>query len=101
MDISDIVKDLIQEHHRYILECEKNSTEIEKQRAIIKAKTKELQMYTELAQKHFQYKIQERERLFKSASSVLEKAMQIGDIDIAQIAIRTIEVVHNKSPFSF
>lgn len=99
--ISDIVKDLIQEHYRYISECEVNSTETEKQIAIIKTKTKELQAHTELAQKYFQYQMQERERLFKSASTVLEKAMKTGNVDFAQTAIKTIEVVHNKSPFSF
>ncbi len=99
--ISDIVKDLIREHYRYISECEANSTEAEKQIAVIKVKTKELQAHTELAQKYFQHQIQERERLFKSASAVLEKAMETGNVDFAQIAVRTIEVVHRRSPFSF
>lgn len=99
--ISDIVKGLIQEHYRFISECEANSTKMQKNIAVITAKTKELQGHTELAQKYFQHQIEERERLFKSASAVLEKAIETGNFDFAQIAIKAIEVVHNKSPFSF
>ena len=45
--------------------------------------------------------MQERERLFLSASAVLDKAIELGNMEIAQIALRTIEIVRHKSPFSF
>lgn len=99
--VSAIVNDVIQEHYRYLSECEVNSTEVAKHTALLKAKSKELQAHTEMAEKYFTHQMQERERLFKSASVVLEKAMELGDIEIAQIAVRTIEVIHKKSPFSF
>lgn len=99
--ISDIVVELIQAHYKYLSKCEADSTEMEKQVAIIKAKTKELQAQIELKQKYFQIQMQERERLYKSASVVLEKSIEIGDVDMAQIAIRTIKIVSNKSPFSY
>ena len=62
---------------------------------------KELQAHTELAEAYFSRQMQERERLFRSASAVLEKAIEQGNVEIAQIALRTIEIVHHKSPFSF
>lgn len=99
--ISDIVNDIIREHYKYISECERNITEIEKDIAILKVKTKELQAHTELTAKYFEHQMQEREKLFNSASAVLEKAMKKGDFEFAQIAIRVIEVIHKKSPFSF
>lgn len=99
--ISDIVKDLVKSHYRYISDCEINSTEIEREISVIKLETQELLAYRELAQKYFQYNLQERERLFKSSSAVLEKSIENGDAELAQIAIKAIEIIHNKSPFSF
>ena len=102
MDIvAGIIKDLVQEHYRYISECEAESTETERQIALIKEKTKELQVHTELAEAYFSHQMQERERLLQSASAVLDKAIELGNVEIAQIALRTIEIVHHKSPFSF
>lgn len=51
--IAGIIKDLVQEHYRYISECEAESTETERQIALIKEKTKELQVRTELAEAYF------------------------------------------------
>ncbi len=99
--IAGIIKDLVQEHYRYISECEAESTETERQIALIKEKTKELQVRTELAEAYFSHQMQERERLFLSASAVLDKAIELGNMEIAQIALRTIEIVRHKSPFSF
>ena len=79
----------------------KDITEIEKSIAILKSKSYELKVQTELAEKYFSQQMSERERLFKSATQVLDKAMNTGDVEFAEIAIRVIEVVHNKSPFSF
>lgn len=99
--ISDIIKDLINEHYKYISECETKSTELVRQTATIKAKTKILQAHTDLAKKYFQYQMQEREQLFTSASKMLEIAIKTGDTEIAQIALKTIKIIHKKSPFSF
>lgn len=99
--ISDIIKDLINEHYKYISECETKSTELVRQTATIKAKTKILQAHTDLAKKYFQYQTQEREQLFTSASKMLEIAIKTGDTEIAQIALKTIKIIHKKSPFSF
>ena len=99
--ISDIIKDLINEHYKYISECKKKSTELVRQTATIKAKTKILQAHTDLAKKYFQYQMQEREQLFTSASKMLEIAIKTGDTEIAQIALKTIKIIHKKSPFSF
>lgn len=99
--ISDIIKDLINEHYKYISECEIKSTELARQTATIRAKTKILQTHTDLAEKYFQYQMQERERLFTSASKMLEIAIKNGDVEIAQIALKTLEIIHKKSPFSF
>lgn len=99
--ISDIVNDLVREHYNYISECEKQGTERTKKIAIITAKTKELQAYTDMAEAFFSHQLQERDRLFDSANKVLDKALENGDVDFAQIAIRTIEIVNRKSPFSY
>jgi hypothetical protein len=99
--ISGLVNDIVKEHYVYISECERNSSEMAKNIAILKAKTKELQVNRELAESHFQHQMQERERLFSSASKVLDKAMKEGDVEYAQIAVKAIEVIHKKSPFSY
>lgn len=99
--IKDLVNDIIEAHYIYISECEHNSTEVNKNIAILKVKTKELQANIELATNYFQYQMQERERLFTSASKVLDKAIKNGDIEFAQIAIKAMEVIHKKSPFSY
>lgn len=99
--ISNLIKELIENHYKYILQCEKNSTEMKRQAAFIKAKTKILQANTECAEKYFRYQVRERERLFESASKLLDQAIKTSDTEIARIAIKTIEIIHNKSPFSF
>lgn len=99
--VADIVKDLVAEHYAYLSECERDHTENEKRIAVLKAKSGELQANIQLAEKYFSQQMADRERLFNSASKVLEKAMTTGDSDYAEIAVRIIEVVHNKSPFSF
>ena len=99
--ISDIIKDLIHEHYKYISEYETKSTELLRQTATIKAKTKMLQAHTDLAEKYFQYQMQEREQLFTSAYKMLEIAIKTGNTEIAQIALETMKIIHKKSPFSF
>ena len=95
-----IVKDIISEHYAYLSQCERNSTETEKSIAILKSRVYELQARTDLAEKYFNMQMGERERLFRSASEVLNKAMNTGDSEYAEIAVRIMEVVHSKSPFS-
>ena len=99
--IIQIAKALIEENCKYMMQCEINSTEAEKQIAIIKEKTKELQANAEMAREYFQHQIRERESLFQSANALLEKAIETGNVELAQLAMRTIEIVHNQSPFSF
>lgn len=99
--ISDLVSDIVKEHYLYISECERNITEVEKNIAILRVKTKELQANTKLAERYFQHRMKERERLFASANKVLDKAIKNGDTEFAQIAVKTIEVIHKKSPFSY
>jgi hypothetical protein len=99
--IADLVNDIVKEHYAYLSECEHNITETSKSIAVLKAKTKELQAYTELADQYFQYQMQERDRLYRSAMEVLDKAIELGNEDMAAIALMTIALVHKKSPFSF
>lgn len=97
--MSKLINEIVQEHYAYISESDRNHTEMEKKIAILKAKTKKLQADGELAESYFFHQMEERERLFSSANKVLDKAMEEGNIEFAQIAIKTIEVVHKKSPF--
>lgn len=99
--IADIVNDIIAEHYDYLSVCEKNITETERSIAILQVKTRELQAQAELAEQYFNFQMKERERLFDSASKVLEKAMKTGDSEFAEIAVKVIEIVNKKSPFSF
>lgn len=99
--ISSIINDTIQEHYKYLKNFELESTEREKNIAILKLKAKELQTYTEISKKYFDYKMEERRRLFKSAVDVLEKAIKTGDEEYALIAAKVIEIIHMKSPLSF
>lgn len=99
--ITGLVNDIVKEHYAYISESERNSTEMAKNIAILKEKTKKLQANRELAERYFSHQMQERERIFSSASKVLDKAMKEGDVEFAQIAVKAIEVTHKKSPFSY
>lgn len=99
--MSALVNDIIAGHYAYMSECERESTEKEKQIVLLKTRTKELQANTELAEKYFTVNMQDRERLFQSALSVLDKAMENGDVEYAQIASIVIKSVRSKSPFSF
>ena len=99
--IAELVSDLVQEHYNYLSACEKRSTAQYKEIASLTAKTKELQANIELAEKYFQNKMKERQRLFQSASKELDVAIKNGDIESAEIAVRTLAVVHSQSPFSF
>lgn len=99
--ISKLINEIVQEHYAYISESERNRTETDKKIAILKAKTKKLQADGELAESYFFHKMEERERLFSSANKLLDKAMEEGNIEVAQIATKTIEVVHKKSPFKY
>ena len=99
--IKEIVKELVREHYSYLKECENNLTNIHKDTATIKAKSMELQAYRELASEYFKYQLKEREQLFKLASNILDLAIQNGDIELAEISISTINIVTNKSPFTF
>ena len=99
--ITKIVNDIVSEHYIYLSNCEEDSTKIEKSIAVLKVRNSELQANRELAECYFNMQIKEKERLFNSASKVLEKAIEKGNVEVAQIALRSIEIVHKKSPFSF
>ena len=102
MDImTEIVKDLIGEYYGYLSKQEVSQTERERQLAVLAAKTKQLQAQTELAEKYFAGQMAEREILFRLASDALDKAMETGDAEIAEIAVITMKNVHKKSPFSY
>lgn len=95
------MKDILSECYEYLLKSERSSTEVEKSIACLRIKAAELQAQTELAEKYFTQQMSERERLFNSASQVLDKAMCTGDIELVGIAIKILEVVRQKPPFSF
>ena len=98
--IAEIVNELAREYYEYLSKQETDYTEQERQIAVLAARTKQLQAHTELAQEYFAGQMKEREKLFRLASEALEKAMETGDVEIAQIAVITMENVHKKSPFS-
>lgn len=99
--IAGIIKDLVQEHYRYISECEAESTETERQIALIKEKTKELQVRTELAEAYFLHQMQSGKDCSCPLLRCWTRQIELGNMEIAQIALRTIEIVRHKSPFSF
>lgn len=99
--IKEIVRELVKEHYSYLKECENNLTNIQKDTAAIKAKSIELQAYRELASEYFKHQLKEREQVFKLATNVLDLAIQNGDIELAEISISTINIVTDKSPFTF
>lgn len=99
--IANLIYSIINEHYEYLACCERNCTETYEGIAILTVKTKELQANTQLAQKYFNCQIQERNRLFSSATAILNKAIEKGNFELAQIAIETISIIQQKSPFSY
>lgn len=99
--ISDIVGSLIEKLCQYVIGYDAAGIEKARETAILKAESKKLQAYNELAQEYFKNKIKEREKLFEFASAALDKAIEIGDREIAQTIVTTLKIIHEKSPFSY
>ena len=100
-EIKDLVEEIICGFSDYLLKKEKVITELEKDIAVIKAKTYELRAQKKIAEQYFNNQLIERQRIFSFASKVLDKAMESGDEEYAKVAIIILEVVQQKSPFSF
>lgn len=99
--IENIVKDLIKEHYSYLSECEKNITRINKDTAVLIAKSKLLQANREMAAEYFKHKIAERKKFFLLATTVLDHAIASGNTELAEVSINSISIMNQTSPFSF
>ena len=98
--ITSLVSDIMREHYEYLSAAERSSTETAASIANLIVKTAQLRANRVLAEQFFNKQLQERTRLFSSAHKVLEKAIEEGDIEWAQIAITIIEIVQKKTPFT-
>ena len=100
MIISELIQNMIKEHYEYISNCERESTEREKQIATIKYQTKLLQANLEIIKRYFEKQMEERNSLFSSANEMLDIAIKRGDYEIAQIAMIILKEINKKSPFT-
>ena len=96
-----IIKDIISGHYEYLSQGERERTEREKAIAAIKKSTLELEAELVMNRKYFESAMREREILFQSALEVIDKAIETGDVEFAEIAMRVIEICGMKNPFSF
>ncbi|MCH3950733.1 MAG: hypothetical protein LKE33_07370 [Acidaminococcus sp.] len=103
--ISDLVAELIRAFYDYLYEKEYQKeyhlTELEKNIAVIRIRTKQIAAQTENMKAYFDSHQQERLRLYQSAEKVLDKALADGDSEYAELACKMITIIRQKNPFAF
>ena len=89
------IKEVITLHSSHFNKYIEDGIQCEEDIAMLKVKTKELQVQREIVKKYFDQRMEERKVLFELANTVLDKAVKEGNNQIAQIAIQLIKVVNN------
>ena len=91
-----IAKELITLQTDYFKSYIENSIQCEKDIAMLRVQTKEIQSQKEIVKIYFEHRLEERKRLFELANKVLDKAILDGNREIAQVAIETIRLVNDQ-----
>lgn len=98
-EVKNLIIDARKAHYDYLTEQELDTTQRERIIAGISAMTNAMKSRREAAEVVMNVFFDERRLLRNNAEDTLGKAMQIGDSEIAELALKFIEIVYNKNPF--
>lgn len=102
-DIITEVKNLLinarKAHYEYLKEQELEATEREVIISSISAITNAMKSRRDVAEIVMNTFFEERKLLREKAEDTLQKAIQTGDSEIAELALRFIAIVYSKNPF--
>ena len=96
IDVSALVSGIVSLQFDIFTEMERNSTAYLAKAADYSAMAKQLDTQRELMQIFFERNLAEQQRLYRSASKVLDKAIEQGSVEFAEIATVVIKVAHAK-----
>lgn len=100
-DLTEAVEYIIESYTAYLIEDERNHTKLLAETARLIENTAKITAKTEVSRKYFEINRSKREDLFKLAMKVLDTAIKKGDLQYAQCAERTLDILYQKYPFSF
>lgn len=95
-DISTLISDLVSMQFSIFTDLEQSSTNYAYKAVEYSKKAKQLDAQRELAQIVFNKYHSEQQKLYDSASKVLNKAIEKGEIELAEIATTVIKVAHSR-----
>ena len=96
IDVSALVSDIVSLQFDIFAEMERNSTAYLSKAAEYSAIAKQLDAQRELMQMFFKRNLAEQQQLYRSAAKVLDKAIERGSVEFAEIATTVIRVAHAK-----
>lgn len=96
LDISGLIYEIVSMQFSIFTDLEHNSTQYVCKAAQYSEMAKQLEAKQELVQLVFSKSIEEQQRLYKSAHNVLDKAIEQGEIGLAETAMTVIKVAHAK-----
>jgi len=94
--IFNLISDLAAMQFDILTDFEQNSTAYVCKAAQYSAQARQLDAQRELAQLVFDRNRAEQQKLYDSATKVLDKAIEKGEVELAQIAMIVIKVAHSK-----
>lgn len=95
----NFINELIKSHYEYLSKCEKDSTLIEKEITTLKIQTHQLEAQRDILSKYYDNHFQEQRIMYNKANKLLDYAISRGNSDISKMALKIIEIVHNKTVF--
>lgn len=96
LDVPALISDIVSLQFDIFKEMEQRSTAYVYKAAQYSKMAKQLEAQRELVQLVFNKNLAEQQRLYDSASKVLDKAIEIGEVELAGIATTVIKVAHSK-----
>lgn len=92
-EIFSIINIFTEKYSDYLTNMDKYGTQLAGNIAEISALTKELSAKRELANIYFSNHLEEKEQLYNVANKVLDKAINTGNIKMAEIALEQIKII--------
>lgn len=97
-EISKVVSKAIDAAADYAKEREFQKTERKRIRACLEAVTKQIESNRIKFEQYMESSFAEREKLYKRVDSMLNRAVEIGDIEMGKLALNFMLNVYNKNP---
>ncbi len=95
IDIYPIIDCLLEKQKDYLTQLDRYDTQLVRKIAEISVLTKELSAKREIVNVYFSNRLQEKEDMYNLANKVLEKAIETGDVGMADLAIKQIQIINS------